>query len=1067
MQRISRKKNFDLMKTQFEENIYSSKKIIPNGNTDDDNSQNFLINNMSNTKRSNKFLSIKERQNIIREINKSQNKFNLLKPSPQRLNTTKNNNSINKNILYVKKRNYFKSRSKEKASNENQNMKLANGINIIKLQKHEILVNKNMNNNKIKYKQNNKKEIYQKPLNGKLTNKISVNLNNAYKKVYKNKNIITDMMNIKNSAQKEKMNCSKMINNNGSKNIILNLINNYNTQTIKNNETLNDSNLNKSNINQEFFQRNKSTSTLITKFNKNNSENTSNKLYQNKNYKFTNKLNYQKNSDDLYIKNKSVSTNKNKRIKKPLYMNEDLINFNYYYPRKNNYINVNVLENINQNKINNIKSKYSKKNIKNIDILPRKSIYDTNLISNDLINKLVEKDLISFTYNIDKFNNEYNNKEIHKKDKYINNENYSLPKKNKSFIIDDLSRNKGNNLILCLTKSIKKLQRYKTISFISNKDEEENNYLEKNKHEYKNKNIRNNSYKNIGNKLISKEVVFPGKINRSISFYNSDDEKMNSENNIEKEKEKSYFINKKLNQFRKFANLYYFSNYENNNNENIKRTRSQSKDYYLKYLSKKINSDILNEDKINKLGKNLYNIDFFNKNKISKSPSNNSVSLSINLNNDKFNTEINKNIQLVTNKTKPDLKLDISNGMHNSQNSIQNLNINTADDGSFNTSNKFEIIEADSNINLGNNINKKIEKEKRVNTQYKFPINQNKEFDDIAENLNLLSYNNINMYQKSKNKNNIINSLSNIEKDSDEILSNSKEQRKFEIKKSIQTVKLLEQPIKKNYINKQNELISPILSDILENLNLMTPKNYSLVKNQILKLLNNNDNNISMEFVNILYSMGVNQIKFQRMYSKLFKDIDKFQNKKDKSKSIVRTHLMKLCKSNFKKIKIKLESIKNISNDINFIGELINAQMVSKKVGLQCLTHLINKFQRYNSEKDLINRKEEKYLYLNSILNLLNIFGTCVYFYQKEKIRENELNYFKNEISKNMELLNEILLDKKNSDMPSQIKLNLRRLIKKSENGWKLTYIEQNKDEILKPIYENIVDDELFNKQNK
>ena len=114
---------------------------------------------------------------------------------------------------------------------------------------------------------------------------------------------------------------------------------------------------------------------------------------------------------------------------------------------------------------------------------------------------------------------------------------------------------------------------------------------------------------------------------------------------------------------------------------------------------------------------------------------------------------------------------------------------------------------------------------------------------------------------------------------------------------------------------------------------------------------------------------------------------------------------MKLCKSNFKKIKIKLENIKNISNDINFIGELINAQMVSKKVGLQCLAHLINKFQRYNSENDLNNKKDEKYLYLNSIINLLNIFGTCVYYYQKEKIRENELNYFENEINKNIELL--------------------------------------------------------------
>ena len=1062
MQRISRKKNYNLINTPFETNINSFKKIIPNGNTEDDKSQNYLINNMNNTKRSNKFLSIQERQKIIREINKSQNKFNLSKPSPQRLNTSKNN-SINKNILYVKKRNCFKSRSKEKISNENQNIKLANGNNVINIQEQKILVNKNINNYKIKYKQNNKKEIYQKPINGKMINKISVNLNNAYKKVYKNKNIMTDM-NIKNSAQKEKMNCSKMINNNnGSKNLILNLINNYNTQTIKNNDTLNNSNLIKSNNNYEFLQRNKSTSTLQIKFNKNNYDNNSNKINQSNNYIFTNKLNHVKSSNELYINNKSVSTNKNKRIKKPLYMNEDLINFNYNYPKKNNYINVKNLENINQGKINNIKLKYSKRNSENIETIPQKSLYDTNLISNDLINKLVEKDLISFTYNIDKFNYE-----SQKKEKNINNENYSSLKKNKSFIKDDLSRNIKCNLILCLTKSNDKLKRYKTISYISNKDEEENNNIEKekDKKEFKNKNSRINSYKNIGNDLISKEIVFPSKINRSISFYNSDDERKNSENNIEKEKEKNKncFINKKLNQYRKFANLYY-SNIENNNSENIRRTRSQSKDYYFNYLSKKINNDFLNEDKINKLGKDLYNIDFFNKNKISRSPLKNSNSTSRILNIEKFNIENNKNIQLVTNKTKPDLKLDISNGMHKSQNSNQNLNINTADDGSFNSSNKFEIIEADSNKNLENEINIKSERGKEENTDYQFPIIQNEEIENKAENLNLLPNNNFDIYQNSKID--LINSITNSKKDSNEFISNSKRKKEIAIQKSILSVKFLEEPIKKNYANKQHQLISPILSDILENLNLITPKNYSIVKNQIFKLLINNDNNISIEFVNILYSIGVNQIKFQRIYSKLFKDIDKFYNKKDKSKSIIRTQLMKLCKSNFKKIKIKLENIKNISNDINFIGELINAQMVSKKVGLQCLAHLINKFQRYNSENDLNNKKDEKYLYLNSIINLLNIFGTCVYYYQKEKIRENELNYFENEINKNIELLKEIQTDKKNIDMPSHIKINLLSLIKKSENGWKLTYIEQNKNEILKPIYENLNAEELNNKQYK
>ena len=54
-----------------------------------------------------------------------------------------------------------------------------------------------------------------------------------------------------------------------------------------------------------------------------------------------------------------------------------------------------------------------------------------------------------------------------------------------------------------------------------------------------------------------------------------------------------------------------------------------------------------------------------------------------------------------------------------------------------------------------------------------------------------------------------------------------------------------------------------------------------------------------------------------------------------------------------------------------------------------------------------------------------------------------------------MKLLTEILKNKKNRDMHSKTKLNLIKLIKKSESYWELTYIEQYKYNILKSIYEN------------
>ena len=275
--------------------------------------------------------------------------------------------------------------------------------------------------------------------------------------------------------------------------------------------------------------------------------------------------------------------------------------------------------------------------------------------------------------------------------------------------------------------------------------------------------------------------------------------------------------------------------------------------------------------------------------------------------------------------------------------------------------------------------------------------------------------------------------------------------------------------INKNYINKKNQSESPILSDILEFLNIISPQNYFVIKNKLLNLIINKEKNISISFVNILYPIAINQKKYQPIYAKLCRDIDKIDKchcKKDKNKSIIRTQLMKFCKSNFKKIKVCLENIKYIENDINFIGELINAQMVSKKVGIQCLTHLINKFNQYNNNKKIINNKDEKYLYLNCIINLLNQFGTCINYYQKDKIRKEELLLFQKDINNNIILLNEIVNNKKNKDMPNKIKFKLIELIEKSKNNWEITLYEQSRYQFIKSIYEEINTDNINNNIN-
>ena len=1170
MQRINTKKNVISGNPKIN-NIYSIIKTIPNGNTNEEIPKNFRNKEIN---RSNKFLSIQERQKIIREINKSQNRFNLQNSSPHIEDNIKIN-SNNPNILYVKKSKKFIARSNEKISYEKRKMELVNGINNVKLPENKILVRKAINN-KRKYENNDKyynitkiknwkniddqdsknyrlyqdinrnynlyenkniktennkglykDEIYKKPINGKTHNKISVNLNNAYtKKNNRHKNIDSNLnINIMDSAQKEKMNCSRRINMNGSKKTIFNMINNYNTQTIKNKDSINDAynqNIFKTINSNTYLKRNNSISTISNNTKKNHFVNNLKAINNSPKYIYQNKKPDNNKQEIFYIysKNRSISTNKNMKIKKPLFLREENTNYNYNIlkPDKYNYFtnedfNNNLLTEMNDNRISNTLMKYSRKNLENNEIFPKKPLLDTNLISNDLLNKLVEKDLISFTYNIDKFNNDnYNNpskNELNVND--TSNKNFESPKKNTSFIKTDISINNNCELYLTLSESSKKLKKYKTLSVHSNKDEDEkdNNLRSaKNRNRPGLKSSRNISHKDFGNNLITKEVTFPIKIRRSISFYNSDDDIMNSNSKREIKNEKSNLLlqNNSLknikNRSKKFFNLYHISK-EVINNES-ERTRSQSKDYYFKYLSNKINNDILNEDKINKLGKDLYNIEFFNnkygKNNlknISKPNFNNpiiktrSITMNFKNNNDANNENIfekngiDKDNSIKNNLTtnKPDLKLDISNGMHNSQNNIQNVNLNSVDDGSFN-SNKDEIINAYETQEINNNLELKGKnlKEKELTNKLNIQPKKNIKFEKgkdariIAENdfirkQSKVHENKINfdineshklndeVTDEKYNKNKISNQKHKYQRESNKIYFKEKKIKQNENINQIKFIKLPVKPIKNNYINKEYQNIYPIFSSILENLNIITPNNYFFVKDNILKLLGNNDNNILKEFVNVVYSTAIKQKEFQPIYSKLFKDFDKFYHKKDKSKTIIRTHLMKLCKFNFKRIKTNLENIKYISNDINFIGELINSQMVSKKVGLQCLTHLFNKFDKYNEDNNFVNRKEEKYLYLDNIINLLNKFATCIYCYQKEKIRDNELIYFEDEIDKDLELLKIILYDTKNDDMPLKTKTNLLILIKKSEDDWKLTYFEQHKNNLLKPIYQNISDD--------
>ena len=1294
--------------------LYTYNNIIPNGNNNRIRERKSLINQNIMSKRSNKFLSIPERQKIIQEINKSKNQLNLYHPPEQKDIIGIKKNEENNNLIYIKKTKSNIDLNENKNRNSNKNVKYLNNKtenNHIKFTKNKNLINKtikeyytnkkfgnpiktyfksldNNYNNRIKSRnipqdsENREKninlfsnEIYKKPISYKIYNK--QNVNNIYEKdeIYKMKNSIPKDMNLKklyitNGIRNEKMNCTKMINNNRIKKSIFNILNNYNTKTIKINSNLktnsikkndNIKKINNQNNTKEFLNKNHYQNNYTIKYNYSNSNSKNLNTVYNKDY-LINKRDYLQNNttSGFNQKNKSCKINKHLNSLKSSYLKQEikdlvLANNDYYILNKNENKNKKMFYSNSNNNLNlNLKS--TNPNQHRVS-LPKKKIFMSNFMSSDLPRILVEKNLISIA-NQNNGNQNFNdvyfkadgkdfgaiNNNYFSERKYLfnkENDNYIDNNIENAYISTEIKNSRNKSYSLSFEPSPKKgNKRSRSFSYISNKEDETlDNYIYQNgSNKCQNGKSKSPSYRGIdniyipNNPLITKEVYFPFNINKNNSYYyNSDDDIMNSNNNSNICSNNYSSSDNNIitginynNSFDNSKNYIYSTNNKNyksyrksnNNIFNFYQIPSPSKDYYFNYLSNKINNDFLNEKKFKQFERKIYDkeimkkkifcekckrnycpycyrispdFDIHNNSLLNKKrvdlnnnyyPSSiHSKSISMNIDNNILRNNLIKNKierydireesikkKIITRNV--DLKLDVSNGKHSSENINLNFNLNgnALDSKSVNSS-KLDANEKETNINLNS---KNIETDKNSK---KIFINEDKKDNNLKDDKNIndikdkeINIENVVINKKGNemdgteqikslseitsserfiikgeatnlsNSDFILNENNNNDKmikrnvkDNDLSKDNEEKQNKsYKINLDIQNIQVtpttkrnsfikdisinnndnnftktdidtninntnntnsiiknlsVKDEFKNNLINNRNKVNlfdTPLSKDIMEYLNIITPKNYFIIKDKIVNLIINNDyDNSSLLFANILYPIAINQKKFQPIYSKLCKDVDK-HHKKDKTKSVLRAQLMKLCKTNFKKIKNYLENIIYIENDINFIGELINAQMVSKKVGQQCLTHLINKFNQYNTNNLLKNRKNEKYLYLNCIINLVNQFGTCINCFKKDKIRKDELLHFQNDISNNILILKEILENKMNDDMPNQTKIQLLQLIKKSENNWEFTLLEKAKNEILKMIYEeelnsdinnnnsnNIINNNNLNKNNK
>ena len=254
----------------------------------------------------------------------------------------------------------------------------------------------------------------------------------------------------------------------------------------------------------------------------------------------------------------------------------------------------------------------------------------------------------------------------------------------------------------------------------------------------------------------------------------------------------------------------------------------------------------------------------------------------------------------------------------------------------------------------------------------------------------------------------------------------------------------------------------PIRFKITEYLNILTVDNYKSTSEKIYEIIEKEIEN-QEKFLDVLFNKSVNEKAFVGLYAKLCKDFDKKlpqkaplkeDKKNDKPKkynSIMRTKLLDKCREIFKiennekfdeYIKVQDKHERNMKlkkfvlGNVNFIGELIKIQILSKKIVKQCLNNLFARFNDPKSDESL------KMVNLEAIVILLNNFGTLLK--EKEaKIKEDDKKAFNNVVDEYLQKLEEIIY-KKDTYIDQPIKYKIINLIDKSKNNWEKSKFEKS-----------------------
>ena len=277
-------------------------------------------------------------------------------------------------------------------------------------------------------------------------------------------------------------------------------------------------------------------------------------------------------------------------------------------------------------------------------------------------------------------------------------------------------------------------------------------------------------------------------------------------------------------------------------------------------------------------------------------------------------------------------------------------------------------------------------------------------------------------------------------KDTNSILSMEQWGRK-DISKEVELAEQFKQKLE------EIKQADPIKFEITELLNILTKDNYDDIKDKIFNIIQSNIE-YQIKYLDVLFIKAVKEKFFVELYAKMCKDLDKILPQKinnetpnKKSTSAMRSNLVEKCRQIFKiENEEKFDSYVKVNDpserdnivkkfvlgNVTFISALINHQVLSKKIVLQCIENLFKRFESDAGESTL------RLVHLEGIVEMMNNFGTLLK--KKEgKIKEEELNMFNQKID---EYINKLEKVKEEPMLPGHVKYKIINLIERKKDNW-------------------------------